>query len=140
MTKILKQFASVIMTVVVLAASDIVRASPVGRSSLHVRIAQKKTVVGSRNRKLEKVRRELHRNLDGKGDGFIVGWEFNSTTFTLRIDERRYEQNMVYAATITARSIFDMNNVTLPAKLVIRGRADQVLGSGPFANVPKIVD
>lgn len=91
-------------------------------------------------RKLAKVRTELHRNLDGKGQGFIRGWSFDSKAFTLTVDKARYQQNLVYAAAITARSIFDMNRVPLPKKLIIRDRSGELLGEGPFANVPRIVD
>jgi hypothetical protein len=91
-------------------------------------------------RRLAKVRSDLHRNLDGKGQGFIRGWSFDSKAFTLTIDKARYQQNLVYAATITARSIFDMNDVPLPTKLIIRDRSGELLGEGPFTNVPRIVD
>lgn len=93
-----------------------------------------------RQRKEKKVRQELHRNLDGKGDGFIVGFSFDARTFYLDIDASRYEQNMLTAATMTARSIFDSNDLVLPATLVIRDRSGKHLGSGPFSNVPKIFD
>jgi hypothetical protein len=90
--------------------------------------------------KLARVRDALHRNLDGKGDGFIVGWRFDASTFTLTIDKSKYQQNMVYAATMTARSIFDLEGVRLPKRLVILDRSGEILGEGPFSNVPKIVD
>ena len=101
-------------------------------------VAKKKPT--PRERKLAKVRADLHRNLDGKGNGFIRGWTFDSKRFTLTVDQRRYQQHMVTAATITARSIFDMNGVPLPKMLVIRDVSGEILGEAPFTNVPKIVD
>ena len=93
----------------------------------------------SRDMKLARIREALHRNLDGKGNGFIVSWRFDSKSFTLTVDRLRYEQNMLYAATITARSIFDLEGVALPRRLIIRDRHGEVLGDGLFANVPRIV-
>jgi hypothetical protein len=109
-------------------------------TSEEFRFVTKKHKATSAQRKLAKVRDDLHRNLDGKVDGFIRGWFFDSRTFTLTIDKTRYQQNAVFAATMTARSIFDLNGVALPARLVIRDRSGEVLGEGPFANVPKLVD
>jgi hypothetical protein len=104
-----------------------------------MRLVAKKHRAKSAERRLAKVRDDLHRNLDGKGDGFIRGWTFDSRTFTLTIDKTRYQQNEVFAATMAARSIFDLNGVALPTRLVIRDRSGAVLGEGPFANVPKLV-
>jgi hypothetical protein len=101
---------------------------------------QPKKKPSPRARKLAAVRSELHRNLDGKGGGFIQSWQFDTKVFTLTVDKRRYEQNMLYAATMTARSIFDTNGVPLPTLLVIRDVSGEVLGRGAFVNVPKIVD
>jgi hypothetical protein len=95
---------------------------------------------GEKSSKLAKVRKALHANLDGKGNGFIVGWRFDSKEFVLTIDKTRYEENMVYAATMAARSIFDLEGVRLPARLVIKDRSGEVLGSGPFSNVPRLVE
>jgi hypothetical protein len=106
-----------------------------------VRIADKqKRKTTARERKLAAVRRDLHRNLDGKGDGFIQGWAFNARAFTLKVDKKRYQQDMLFAATMTARAIFETNGVALPTILVIRDISEEVLGEGPFANVPKLVD
>jgi hypothetical protein len=101
-----------------------------------MRLVAKKHRANSAERRLAKVRDDLHRNLDGKGDGFIRGWSFDSRTFTLTVDKTRYQQNGVLAATMAARSIFDLNGVALPNRLVIRDRSGEVLGEGPFANVP----
>lgn len=99
-------------------------------------VAQKSKA--ARATKAARVRRDLHRNLDGKGNGFIVSWSFNNKVFTLTIDPSRYEQNMLNAATMTARSIFDSNEMPLPGTLVIRDTSGRNLGEGPFENVPKI--
>jgi hypothetical protein len=99
---------------------------------------QKKS--SARARKLAAVRADLHRNLDSKGNGFIRSWHFDAKVFTLTVDKRRYQQNMLYAATMTARAIFDTNGVPLPKLLVIRDVSGEVLGEGAFANVPKLVD
>ena len=106
----------------------------------HAQLVSKKSKRVARATKLAKVRADLHRNLDGKGNGFITGWSFDSKVLTLVVDKSRYQENMLYAATITARSIFDLNGVSLPMSLVIRDRYGEVLGEGPFANVPKIVE
>ena len=105
-----------------------------------IRLVAKKHKAKNAEHKLAKVRDDLHRNLDGKGDGFIRGWTFDSRTFTLTVDKTRYQQYAVLAATMAARSIFDLNGVALPARLVICDRSGEVLGEGPFANVPKLVD
>jgi hypothetical protein len=88
--------------------------------------------------RMQKVRADLHRNLDGKGGGFILGWRFNSKVFTLQIDRSRYEQNKLLAATMAARSIFDSNNVPLPRTLIIRDESGANIGEGPFSNVPSL--
>ncbi|HKO54338.1 MAG TPA: hypothetical protein VJ276_00590 [Thermoanaerobaculia bacterium] len=93
-----------------------------------------------RARKFAKVREELHRNLDGKGSGFIQGWSFNANVFTLTVDKSRYQQHAIYAAAMTARAIFDSNGVPLPTTLVFRDASGELLGEGPFVNVPKLVD
>jgi hypothetical protein len=103
-------------------------------------LVAKKHKATNAERKLAKVREDLHRNLDGKGDGFIRGWTFDSRTFTLTVDKTRYQQYAVLAATMAARSIFDLDGVALPSRLVIRDRSGEVLGEGPFVNVPKLVD
>jgi hypothetical protein len=103
-------------------------------------LAAPKGKSGTRAARLATVRADLHRNLDGKGDGFIRSWSFNSKTFTLTIDRRRYQQNMLYAATMTARSIFDMNGVPLPKTLILRDISGESLGEGPFENVPKVAE
>lgn len=94
----------------------------------------------ARERKLAAVRQDLHRNSDGKGSGFILRWSFDEHRFTLTVNKRRYEKNMLYAATMTARAIFDTNEVPLPKTLVIRDISGEVLGEGPFSNVPKLVE
>ena len=113
-----------------------VRPAPTGA----VRLVAKKHKAKSGENKLAKVRDDLHRNLDGKAGGFIRGWTFDSRTFTLTVDKTRYQQNALLAATMAARSIFDLNRVALPTRLVIRDRSGEVLGEGAFANVPKLVD
>jgi len=128
---------------VVLAAAviSIFRLPAVGQAGNRGKIYVAKTSkASSAKAKLARVRDSLHRNLDGKGDGFIVGWRFDAATFTLTIDKSRYQPNMVYAATMTARSIFDLEGVRLPKRLVIRDRSGEILGEGPFSNVPKIVE
>jgi hypothetical protein len=88
--------------------------------------------------RMQKVRADLHRNLDGKGGGFILGWRFNSKVFTLQIDRNRYEQNKLLAATMAARSIFKLDGVALPRTLVIRDESGANIGEGPFSNVPSL--
>ena len=86
-----------------------------------------------------KVRADLHRNLDGKGGGFIVRWSFNKSRFTLVVDRSRYEDNKFYATAMTARAIFDSNGFPLPKTFVVEDQNGQELGRGPFANVPALV-
>jgi hypothetical protein len=88
--------------------------------------------------KAEKLRRDLHRNLDGKGDGFISGWRWQGAVFTLIIDPSRYAPNKVLAATVAVRAMFETADVALPETLVIRDMSGTILGSGPFANVPSL--
>lgn len=128
----------VIVLSVIIPACALAEERPGPTEAIH--LVAKKHKAKSAERKLAKVRDDLHRNLDGKGDGFIRGWTFDSLTFTLMIDKTRYQQYAVLAATMAARSIFDLNGVALPARLVIRDRSGEVLGEGPFANVPKLVD
>jgi hypothetical protein len=132
-------FARGVVVLVLLATSAATRGDfPRTNGLLTEVVAKRKPSANAR--KIAKVRDDLARNLDGKGGGFIRGWAFDSKVFTLTVDESRYQPNAVYAAAITARSIFDMNGVPLPKKLIIRDRSGAVLGEGPFANVPKIVD
>lgn len=93
----------------------------------------------STRRRLSEVRRLLHLNLDGAGDGFVRGWLWNGDTFILIVDERKYVPNSAIAAAVTARSIFDTGDVELPATLVFRDRNGNDLDRGPFANVPRVV-
>jgi len=104
------------------------------------RLVSKKQKAKLAQGKIAKVRDDLHRNFDGKGDGFIRGWSFDSRIFTLTVDKTRFRQNALLAATMAARSIFDLNGVPLPIRLVIRDRSGEILGEGPFANVPKLID
>jgi hypothetical protein len=93
-----------------------------------------------RSAKEQKLRRDLHLNLDGKGDGFIQGWRWSGAVFTLIIDPARYAPMKVVAATMAARSMFELDGVSLPTKLVIRSTSGEILGEGPFANVPSLVE
>ena len=127
-----------LLSTIIIPAHGLADARPIPAEAIHLVV--KKRNATSAERKLAKVREDLHRNLDGKGDGFIRGWTFDSRTFTLTIDKTRYQQNAVLAATMAARSIFDLDGVPLPKRLVIRDRSGEVLGEGPFANVPKLVD
>ncbi|HEX8153420.1 MAG TPA: hypothetical protein VF698_09860 [Thermoanaerobaculia bacterium] len=95
--------------------------------------AKKKLDSAARERK---VRDELHRNLDGKGGGFVQGFTFDSKVFTLTVDKRNYKKNSAYIAAMMARAIFDVNHYPLPTKLVFRDISGEVLGEGPFASVP----
>lgn len=95
--------------------------------------AKKKLDNAARERK---VRDELHRNLDGKGGGFVQGFTFDSKVFTLTVDKRNYKKNSAYIAAMMARAIFDINRYPLPTKLVFRDISGEVLGEGPFASVP----
>ncbi len=132
-----KRLRTCVLVAAVLAAGFLEAEARRARDTEVVTAAKKST---KRQSKLAIVRRDLHSNLDGKGDGFIIGWSFDAKTFTLTVDKNRYRQHMVYAATITARSIFDLNGVALPTTLVIRDRSGEILGSGPFTNVPRVVD
>jgi len=87
---------------------------------------------------LARVRADLHRNLDGKGGGFIVHWSFTSSRFILVIDKRYYEQNKLLAATMTTRVCFDSNGVHLPKTLIIQDASGTELARGPFQNVPAL--
>jgi hypothetical protein len=115
-------------------------AAPIGDGATHLVAGQQKKRPSARARKLAAVRADLHRNLAGKGNNFIRSWHFDAKVFTLTVDKRRYQQNMLYAATMTARAIFDTNGVPLPKLLVIRDVSGEVLGEGAFANVPKLVE
>lgn len=86
-----------------------------------------------------KVRADLHRNLDGKGDGFVVRWSYTKTQFTLTIDSGKYSANKLLAATMAARAIFDSNGVALPRVLVVRDVRGSELARGPFSNVPALM-
>ncbi|HET7435878.1 MAG TPA: hypothetical protein VFN10_14315 [Thermoanaerobaculia bacterium] len=104
----------------------------------HISLVATKHKPSAYARKLATVRTQLHRNLDGKANGFIRGWSFDAQQFTLTIDKSRYQQFALHATTMTARSIFDANGVALPKRLIIRDVSGAVLGDGAFANVPKI--
>lgn len=86
-----------------------------------------------------KVRADLHHNLDGKGDGFIVRWSYTRAQFILVIDTTKYSETKVLAATMTARSIFDSNGVALPRVLVVRDANGTELARGLFSNVPALI-
>ena len=130
-------FCVIVLSMVIIPAS-LANERQAANQAIH--LVAKKRRLTSAERKLAKVREDLHRNLDGKGDGFIRGWTFDSRTFTLTVDKTRYQEYAVLAATMAARSIFDLDGVALPSRLVIRDRSGEVLGEGPFANVPKLVD
>jgi hypothetical protein len=85
------------------------------------------------------VRADLHHNLDGKGDGFIVRWSYTRAQFTLVIDSTKYSENKLLAATMAARVIFDSNGVALPRVLVVRDASGTELARGPFSNVPALI-
>jgi len=89
--------------------------------------------------KSAKVRRDLHGNLDGKGDGFIRGWTWQGSVFTFIIDPSRYAPNKFLAAALATRSIFEMDGVPLPRTLIVRTISGEELNRGPFANIPSIV-
>src|SRR4051794_13810617 len=93
-------------TVIIIVLSVIIPTSALAdmRSKpAEFRLVAKKHRAKSAERRLAKIRDDLHRNLDGKGDGFIRGWSFDSRTFTLTVDKTRYQQNGVLAATMAAR-------------------------------------
>lgn len=115
-----------------------VSGSPVERQDVHRAVL---LVGGSHKRSAReaKVRADLHRNLDGKGGGFVVRWSFNKSRFTLVVDRSRYENNKFYATAMTARAIFDSNGFPLPKIFVVEDENGQELGRGPFANVPALV-
>ena len=100
---------------------------------------QTRAAEAARRTKEREVRTLLHRNLDGAGDGFVVGWQWSGETFVLVIDERKYVPNSAVVAAITARSIFDTEGVPLPKTLVFRDRQGKEMDRGPFANVPRLV-
>lgn len=122
-----------IATVVILSfAPATVRAVP--GSGMASPVAKKQTS------RMTKLRADLHRNLDGKGDGFIVSWTFTSSRFTLVVNSRLYEKNKLLAATMAARAIFDSDGVSLPKTLIIRDVNGSELGRGPFRNVPPLIE
>jgi hypothetical protein len=127
-----------LLSTIIIPAHGLADVRPTPAEAIH--LVAKKRKATSAERKLAKVREDLHRNLDGKGDGFIRGWTFDSRTFTLTVDKTRYQEYAVLAATMAARSIFDLDGVPLPSRLVIRDRSGEMLGEGPFANVPKLAD
>jgi hypothetical protein len=127
--------------VLALIVTCVLFALPSASNAAGLRTATKQQrKVSARERKLAAVRADLHRNLDGQGSGFIHDWKFDTKVFTLTVDRRRYQQYMLFAATMAARSIFDTNGVPLPKTLVIRDISGDVLGEGPFANIPGLVD
>ncbi len=134
------QMRNIIILLSTMMVSGLALANITPASGEGLRLVSKKQKAKPALGKIAKVRDDLHRNLDGKGDGFIRGWSFDSHTFTLTVDKTRYRQNAVLAATMAARSIFDLNGVPLPIRLVIRDRSGEILGGGPFANVPKLID
>lgn len=103
-------------------------------------VAKKKSKPTERQRKLARVRDSLRRNLDGKTEGLVISWSFDSEFFTFVLDERRYKQHMITAAAITARTMFDLEGVPLPKTLRFYGRNGDLIEQGPFENVPKVVE
>jgi hypothetical protein len=92
----------------------------------------------AKRERLKRLRADLHKNLDGAGGGFVRRWEMKDDVLVLVIDPSEYIPNRAVAAAITARTMFDMNDVPLPSILIFRDTAGNELDRGPFANVPRV--
>lgn len=103
-----KSFAILSVVVFLIAMNTRTVCAAVYGSSART-VAHRRTTRSRGTSKAAKLRDDLHRNLDGKADGFISSWRWADSTFTLTIDPDHYAPNRFV---VTAMAIRACSNPT----------------------------